>query len=100
MAVSKHDLHELSNRQTIEALKLPVGEFAALIISALLTLAFFLGPPTLGTQVRNAVRVTASALSGAEARAAEHHAGEETLGLAEPTKPTRQRRSNTPRLKF
>jgi hypothetical protein len=81
----KRDLHELSDRQRIEiqeTLNLPVGEFAALIIGALFTLAFLLGPPSLGTELRNAVRTTASAVTSAvadlgdrfEARAAEHRA--------------------------
>jgi hypothetical protein len=79
----RRDLNELSDRQRIEiqeTLNLPVGEFAALIIGALFTLVFFFGPPTLGADLRNAVRATASALTGAvadvsdrfEARAAEH----------------------------
>jgi hypothetical protein len=75
-------LHELSERekgQVHDSLALPVGEFAALIIGAVLTLAFFLGPPSLANTAKEVVRAAAAGVAGAasglgdrlEARAAE-----------------------------
>jgi hypothetical protein len=80
----KPSFHELTDRQRSQlqySLALPVGEFAALIIGALLTLAFFLGPPEFATDAKDIVRAAAANVSGAvshlgdrqEARAAEHN---------------------------
>jgi hypothetical protein len=81
MRRSLHDLTDRERSQLQDSLALPIGEFAALIIGALLTLAFFLGPAELATDARDIVRAAAANVTGAasqvgnrqEARAADHN---------------------------
>jgi hypothetical protein len=80
----KRPLHDLSDRERIElqeTLNIPVGEFAALLIGAFLTLSFFFMPSQLATEAKNIAIATAGSVSEGlthlgrvEARAAERNA--------------------------
>ena len=52
----KYDLHEPSGTHFIRAqedLMIPLGEFVALFICAVLTLSLLFGPPTFATAIKN-----------------------------------------------
>jgi hypothetical protein len=89
MIAMKRGLHELSEReksQVQDRLTIPVGEFIALLVAALLTLGLLFGPPTLASVARNTALATIATFSSAvtqigmigsrmEARASEPTAG-------------------------
>ena len=63
-----HELSEYEKRQAQDRLMIPIGEFVALLIGAVLMLGLLFSPPTLAGAAKDVVQATAATFSGAIAQ--------------------------------